>query len=448
PSTKTGASDSTILSKLAIKFVKAADKETERPTTDKGEPKELEQSEVSTARYKLWVKMGRSSPKNNYTHSSMPPRPAIHRPYRPPIRTTRPYSNAATRPYVNSARPQTTQELMIILIQRVQRLKRELKVRTPVHKVDRGRSSPVMAWVPKKEAIGLWIEVEPLDETPLEDLGLNTCNHATPLRSRENPIFDEPEPQRQPIPSFPSLEVNLGEERDLEQPIKSSSPDSFRMKEVDHLTIHTPPSPYVASFHPKDTSSSKLTRDQTFDPASSTNTTPKGRIRRSSKQKVENSNFEEHLPPVATMADNRTMAEMLRAPTEGCAEEIIVPPILAEQFELKHSLINMMTSKQFFGLEKDNPDDHIRWGSPPVARKRTPATTNLRNEISKFHQKFDESFHEAWERYKDQLRACPQHGFTELHQLDTFYNALNPADQDSLNAAAGGNLLEKVLKMR
>nr|GEY59986.1 hypothetical protein [Tanacetum cinerariifolium] len=58
-------------------------------------------------------------------------------------------------------------------------------------------------------------------------------------------------------------------------------------------------------------------------------------------------------------------------------------------------------------------------------------------------QKFNESFHEAWERYKDLLHACPHHGFTELHQLDTFYNALNPADQDSLNAAAGGNLLEK-----
>nr|GFA22808.1 hypothetical protein [Tanacetum cinerariifolium] len=65
------------------------------------------------------------------------------------------------------------------------------------------------------------------------------------------------------------------------------------------------------------------------------------------------------------------------------------------------------------------------------------------NEISNFQQKFEESFHEAWERYKDLLRACPHHGFTELHQLDTFYNALNPADQDSLNAAAGGNLLEK-----
>nr|GFB07180.1 reverse transcriptase domain-containing protein [Tanacetum cinerariifolium] len=107
-------------------------------------------------------------------------------------------------------------------------------------------------------------------------------------------------------------------------------------------------------------SSSKLARDQTSNPTSSTNPTPKGRIRRSSKQKVENSHFEEHQTPVATMTDNRTMAKMLCAPTEGCAEAIVVPPILAEQFELKHSLINMMTLEQFFGLEKDNPHDHIR----------------------------------------------------------------------------------------
>nr|GEW96771.1 reverse transcriptase domain-containing protein [Tanacetum cinerariifolium] len=59
------------------------------------------------------------------------------------------------------------------------------------------------------------------------------------------------------------------------------------------------------------------------------------------------------------MADQRTMAELLRAPTEGYAEAIVVPPILAEHFELKHSLINMMTSDQFFGLEKDDPHDHI-----------------------------------------------------------------------------------------
>ncbi|GKG14873.1 hypothetical protein Tco_0354473, partial [Tanacetum coccineum] len=31
-----------------------------------------------------------------------------------------------------------------------------------------------------------------------------------------------------------------------------------------------------------------------------------------------------------------------------------------------------------------------------------------------------------------------------LHQLDTFYNALNSNDQDSLNSAAGGNFLDKM----
>nr|GFA78250.1 reverse transcriptase domain-containing protein [Tanacetum cinerariifolium] len=41
-------------------------------------------------------------------------------------------------------------------------------------------------------------------------------------------------------------------------------------------------------------------------------------------------------------------------------------------------------------------------------------------------------------------RACPHHGFSKLHQLDTFYNALNVNDQDSLNSAAGGNFLDKM----
>nr|GEZ85881.1 hypothetical protein [Tanacetum cinerariifolium] len=69
--------------------------------------------------------------------------------------------------------------------------------------------------------------------------------------------------------------------------------------------------------------------------------------------------------------------------------------------------------------------------------------TNLHNEISNFQQRFDESFHEVWDRYKELLYACPHPGFNELHQLDTFYNALNPADQDSLNSVAGGNLLKR-----
>nr|GFC51132.1 reverse transcriptase domain-containing protein [Tanacetum cinerariifolium] len=98
-------------------------------------------------------------------------------------------------------------------------------------------------------------------------------------------------------------------------------------------------------------------------------------------------------------------------------------------------------------LEKEPPSSITTWDdlvSKFINEFFPPSrTTNIRNEISNFQQKFDESFHEAWKRYKDILRACPHHGFTKLHHLDTFYIALNPADQDSLNAAAGGNLLEK-----
>ncbi|GJW31227.1 reverse transcriptase domain-containing protein [Tanacetum coccineum] len=98
-------------------------------------------------------------------------------------------------------------------------------------------------------------------------------------------------------------------------------------------------------------------------------------------------------------------------------------------------------------LEKEPPRSILTWEdlvSKFINQFFPPSkTTNLRNEITNFQQRFDESFCEAWDRFKDLLRACPHHGFTELHQLDTFYNALTPTDQDSLNAAAGGNLLTK-----
>nr|GEU95468.1 DNA-directed DNA polymerase [Tanacetum cinerariifolium] len=73
-------------------------------------------------------------------------------------------------------------------------------------------------------------------------------------------------------------------------------------------------------------------------------------------------------------------------------------------------------------------------------------TTHLKNEISRFTQRFDETFSEAWDRFKELLRACLHHGFSELTQIDTFYNGLTEQDQDSLNAASGGNLLNKTTK--
>ncbi|GJV39499.1 hypothetical protein Tco_1417939 [Tanacetum coccineum] len=103
-----------------------------------------------------------------------------------------------------------------------------------------------------EEIIGIPIEVEHLDETPLEDLGLNTCNHGIPLIFMKIPSFDELEPQPKPLPNCPSLDISLGGERGPEPPIKLNSPDSFRTKVVDYLTIYTPPLPHVASFYPRD----------------------------------------------------------------------------------------------------------------------------------------------------------------------------------------------------
>ncbi|GJX34991.1 hypothetical protein Tco_0246548 [Tanacetum coccineum] len=95
------------------------------------------------------------------------------------------------------------------------------------------------------------MEVEPLDETQLEDLGLNTCNHDIPLSSREVHSFDESEPQPKSLLNCPPLDISLRDKKGLEPPIKPYSLDSFRMNEVDDLTIHTPPLPHVVSFHPK-----------------------------------------------------------------------------------------------------------------------------------------------------------------------------------------------------
>nr|GEX59640.1 reverse transcriptase domain-containing protein [Tanacetum cinerariifolium] len=64
-------------------------------------------------------------------------------------------------------------------------------------------------------------------------------------------------------------------------------------------------------------------------------------------------------PPEVSMADNQTMAELLQAPTEGYEDAIVILKITANNFELKHSLINLVQNKQFFGHDKEDPHAHI-----------------------------------------------------------------------------------------
>nr|GEU96788.1 hypothetical protein [Tanacetum cinerariifolium] len=178
--------------------------------------------------------------------------------------------------------------------------------------------------------------------------------------------------------------------------------------------------------------------------------------------------FQEDTPPESPMADNRTMAELLQAPTEGYKDAIVIPEITANNFELKPSLINLVQNKQFFGHDKEDParsyqilqQDHLNDEGPECAKfidqayafflsrsrgqPRFGSKKNPRDPFKLGTILFDESFYKAWERFNDLLRACPHHVFSELHQLDTFYNALNVNDQDSLNSAVGGNFLDKM----
>nr|GEZ17258.1 reverse transcriptase domain-containing protein [Tanacetum cinerariifolium] len=131
------------------------------------------------------------------------------------------------------------------------------------------------------------------------------------------------------------------------------------------------------------------------------------------------------------MADKRTMAQMLQAPTVK---------LLLFPFSLK--------GEARIWLDKEPPRSILTWEdlvSMFINRFFPPSkTTYLRNEIINFLQKSNETFNEAWERFKDLLRQCPHHRFSELHQLDTLYNALNPNDQDALDSAAGENFLDKI----
>nr|GFB04650.1 hypothetical protein [Tanacetum cinerariifolium] len=155
----------------------------------------------------------------------------------------------------------------------------------------------------------------------------------------------------------------------------------------------------------------------------------------------------------AKMADNRMMAQMLQAPIEGYKDAIVVPLINANNFELKQTLINLVQSNQFTG--RQDPHNHLRFFNKVTSTFRHPEvlnttvklllfpfslegeariwldkepprsiltwedlvskfinqffppskTTYLRNEITNFLQKSNETFTEAWERFKDLLPA-------------------------------------------
>ncbi|GJY49947.1 reverse transcriptase domain-containing protein [Tanacetum coccineum] len=151
---------------------------------------------------------------------------------------------------------------------------------------------------------------------------------------------------------------------------------------------------------------------------------------------------------------------MLQAPIEGYEDAIVVPPINANNFELKQPLINLVQSNKFTG--RQDPHNHLRFFNKVTSTFRHPEvpntsiklllfpfsldgeardwldkepprsiltwddlvskfinqffppskTTYLRNKITNFFQEPNETFNEAWERFKGLLRQykMPQEG--------------------------------------
>ncbi|GKE98236.1 reverse transcriptase domain-containing protein, partial [Tanacetum coccineum] len=160
-------------------------------------------------------------------------------------------------------------------------------------------------------------------------------------------------------------------------------------------------------------------------------TIPRRRNRRRSRQQQEAILL---IPDPIPMADDRPMAEQLQAPTGGITNNQRYPDVPNTTIKL---LLFPFSLDGVAITWDDLVSKFINFFFPPSK------TTNLRNEITNFRQIAQESFSEAWERFKELLRKCPHHGFSLMHQLDTFYNSLSYNDQDSLNSAVGGNFLYK-----
>nr|GEX40635.1 reverse transcriptase domain-containing protein [Tanacetum cinerariifolium] len=181
------------------------------------------------------------------------------------------------------------------------------------------------------------------------------------------------------------------------------------------------------------------------------------------------------------MAD-RTIEEILQAPTEGYGEAIVIPKILAENFEIKTNLLQLVQTNKFHGFERDNPHTHISNfkrmtstlkyrdvpndafpysldGAARIWYEKEPPnsilawddlvnkfvnqffppskTTHLKNEISRFTQRFEETFGEAWERFKEMLGASVEKTCVICGGAHAYYDCI-ATDSNQPSVCANG----------
>ncbi|CAA7023864.1 unnamed protein product [Microthlaspi erraticum] len=138
---------------------------------------------------------------------------------------------------------------------------------------------------------------------------------------------------------------------------------------------------------------------------------------------------------------------------------IVPPPVQNHNFEIKLGMINLVQNKVFHGLSSEDPIDHLdefdclphgtitTWDDCnkaflakffSIGRK-----TKLRSEISCFTQRSNETFAEAWERFKGYTSQCPHHGFNNESLLSTLYRGSLPIYREMLDTASNRNFLNQ-----
>ncbi|GKF25916.1 reverse transcriptase domain-containing protein [Tanacetum coccineum] len=156
------------------------------------------------------------------------------------------------------------------------------------------------------------------------------------------------------------------------------------------------------------------------------------------------------------MADNRTMAQMLQAPIEGYEDAIVVPPINANNFELKQPLINLVQSNTFTG--RQDPHNHLRYFNKVTSTFRHPEVPNTSIKLLLFPFSLDGEARDWLDKEPPRLiltwddivlkfinQFFPPSKTTYLrNEITTFYQKPNETFYNSLDSAAGGNFLDKM----
>nr|GEU82735.1 reverse transcriptase domain-containing protein [Tanacetum cinerariifolium] len=161
--------------------------------------------------------------------------------------------------------------------------------------------------------------------------------------------------------------------------------------------------------------------------------------------------------------DLRTMEELCQPSLNGRGGPITLIAMQAMNFGLKNDMIQQVqNSCQFHGLPGDDANKHLdkflhvtqsikefyqyieQMAKMFIGKYFPPSImTKLRNEITNFLQRPDESLFEAWKRYKLSIDRCPNHNMFPVTQIDTFYNGLTLRHRDTINVAAGGTFMKR-----